>query len=587
MAAREESCIMYIVPSKPKLSIPFQLSPREEDDMTKLKDKFKDDISDRIAAARSNALSMAGVLLDDGGTQVVPARSSHTGGSVSIMGMASNSSGTANNATAAAGSLPEPANSKIGLLRALLAIGALQPAFFVLSTYNWLCDPFPEIADLLLRILNHSLTQYYDSSASPFAAKKASSEGKQANLQQARPRYSTQEKKVLPAPSSSFSISGRPIDTPRTHNSTWRDSTYFFAEWTDRLPVCQTSTEVLEIVGQILKLAGVHVGRNRELYIRLLRIAKSDASIDSASRIKWEAIIRMHLIPALALSDPNPSSSMELWDVIRTFHYTTRFALYGEWKDRSYKRFPELRVRRAEAERDAKGLLKRLSVDNVKQFGRSLAKIAHTNPCVLFEIALKQVQSYDNLIGPVVESARYLTPFGYDVLAYSLLDALSNPEKDRTKSDGTNISLWLQGLATFAGTLCKRWNIDVSFILQYILNQLRDGNPKDLVVLRELISKMTGIEPVSDLSDSQVVALGGGRTLQNEAISPTTMAEKKNVTKRSTTRLKLALSDSGLAVPLLIAVALQRQECVFGDDDAPLKYLGNLFDQVKYVFSDV
>lgn len=125
--------------------------------------------------------------------------------------------------------------------------------------------------------------------------------------------------------------------------------------------------------------------------------------------------------------------------------------------------------------------------------------------------------------------------------------------------------------------------MDVSYILQYILNQLLEGNPKDLIVLRELISKMTGVEPVSDLSDSQVVALGGGKTLQSEAVNPTTAIEKKNATKRSSLRLKLALQDSSLAIPLLIAVAIQRQECVFGDEDAPLKYLGNLFDQCQQV----
>ena len=553
--------------------------------MMKLKEKFKEDISDRITAARSNALSMAGVLMEDSSALTLPSRSSQSIGSVSIIGAAATASALANDTSKIVDApTVEAANTKIGMLKALLAIGALQPAFFILSTYPWLCDPFPEIADLLLRICNHSISTYYSSQASPFSSKKPGSTDKQANLQQARPRYSVQEKKILPPSVALFSTTGRPIDTPRTHNGSWRESVYFFTEWTDRLPTCQTHEELLEVVTQILKLAGVHAGRNRELFMRLMRIAKIETISDTPRKTRWESLIRMHLIPALALSDPNPSNSMELWEVLRNFHYTSRFAFYGEWKDRSYKRFPELRVRRAEAERDAKGLLKRLSVDNVKQFGRSLAKIAHTNPCVLFEIALNQVQSYDNLIGPVVESARYLTPFGYDVLAYSLLDALSNPEKERTKSDGTNISLWLQGLATFAGTLCKRWNIDVSFILQYILNQLRDGNPKDLVVLRELISKMTGIEPVSDLSDSQVVALGGGRTLQSEALNPTTATERKNVTKRSTTRLKLALSDSSLVVPLLIAVSLQRQECVFGDEDAPLKYLGNVFDQVRSHF---
>lgn len=563
----------------------LQLYPTKEEDMKALKEKFADDISDRIAAAKSNALSMAGVLSDDAPASLPlpPGRASlQSTGTVSIMGAA------ASNAAAATPAAPpsppkEPVNTRIALLRALLAVGALKPAFFILSTYPWLCDPFPEIAELLLRICNYSIQAYYYKNASAMLKQKSESENseKLSKLQSAKPRYSLADKKVLPATAPLLTITARPFEKSRSHNGTVRTPVYFYPEWTDELPICTTSDEVVEFNEQMLRLIGVHAGRNQEFFIKMLRIARVETRGQSATRSRWEAIVRMHIIPALSLSEPNPAAAHEVWGILRNFPYTTRFAIYGEWKDRLYKRLPELRVRRAEADRDAKGLLKRLSVDNVKQFGRSLAKIAHTNPCVLFEIALTQVQSYDNLIGPVVESARYFTNFGYDVLGYSLLDALSNPAKERTKSDGTNISLWLQGLATFAGTLCKRWNMDVSVILQYILNQLRSGNPKDLVVLRELITKMSNIEPVSDLSDSQVVALGGGKTLQSEALHPTTATPKKAATARSTARLKLALTDSGLTVPLLVAVALQRQECVFGDDEAPLKYLGNLFDSVS------
>lgn len=411
--------------------------------MNKLKDKFKDDISDRIMAAKSNALSMAGVLADDGPSSSLPQRPT---GSISIAGSAAAaaSAGEAAKQTDQQAKVTDPPNTRVGLLRALLSIGALQPAFFILSKYSWICEPHPDIADLLLRISNYSISELYKSRASPFALKPEEARRKQASLAQAKQRYSPTDKKMVAAPSPQLFITGRPLEMPKTHDKTWRDSTYFFSEWQDRLPIVKSSEELFELVSQVSKLIGVHAGRNMEFLNRLLRLIKAETLTESPLRKQWEGIIRMHLIPALALSEPNPASTMDLWDVLRNYPYITRFSFYGEWKDRSYKRFPELRVRKAEAERDAKGLLKRLSVDNVKQFGRSLAKIAHTNPAVLFEIALNQVQSYDNLIGPVVESARYLTPLGYDVLTYSLLDALSNPEKERTKTDGTNISLWLQ-----------------------------------------------------------------------------------------------------------------------------------------------
>ena len=83
---------------------------------------------------------------------------------------------------------------------------------------------------------------------------------------------------------------------------------------------------------------------------------------------------------------------------------------------------------------------------------------------------LSQIQLYDNLIGPVVDSLKYLTSLSFDVLSYSIIEALNNPEKDRTKHDGTSISLWLQSLSNFCGAVYKKYNIDLTGILQVCNN---------------------------------------------------------------------------------------------------------------------
>lgn len=101
-------------------------------------------------------------------------------------------------------------------------------------------------------------------------------------------------------------------------------------------------------------------------------------------------------------------------------------------------------MRKAEAEKEVKSILRRLSTDNVKQLGKSLAKVAHTNPTVIWSVVLNQVMSYDNLILPVIDAARYLTDLGYDVLAYCVLDALSGT-RNKTKEDGTSVAMWLSG----------------------------------------------------------------------------------------------------------------------------------------------
>ena len=87
---------------------------------------------------------------------------------------------------------------------------------------------------------------------------------------------------------------------------------------------------------------------------------------------------------------------------------------------------------------------RRLTKENVKPSGRQIGKLSHSNPTILFDYILSQIQKYDNLIAPVVDSLKYLTSLNYDVLAYCIIEALANPEKEKMKHDDTTISSWLQ-----------------------------------------------------------------------------------------------------------------------------------------------
>lgn len=86
---------------------------------------------------------------------------------------------------------------------------------------------------------------------------------------------------------------------------------------------------------------------------------------------------------------------------------------------------------------------------------------------------LVQIQTYDNLIVPVVDALKYLTSMSYDVLGYCVVEALVAAERNRFKHDGTSISLWLQSLASFCGYIFKKYNIELTGLLQYLANQLK------------------------------------------------------------------------------------------------------------------
>ena len=67
---------------------------------------------------------------------------------------------------------------------------------------------------------------------------------------------------------------------------------------------------------------------------------------------------------------------------------------------------------------------------------------------------LGQIQIYDNLIGPMVDSLKYITSLSYDVLGYCIIEALANPEKDRTKHDGT---VCRRGTRSLVDGFCDRY----------------------------------------------------------------------------------------------------------------------------------
>lgn len=142
-----------------------------------------------------------------------------------------------------------------------------------------------------------------------------------------------------------------------------------------------------------------------------------------------------------------------------------------------------------------------------------------------------------------------------------------------------------QGLASFTAHLCRRYSsIDPTPILHFVVHRLSNASPFDSIILRELISKMSGIEPIQALSDTEISAMGGGPILQIETVaSESRGALQTKPLQRSTDKLLTSLSDADLALPLLLLLAQQCQQCVYrvNVSEAVLKGLGSMADDVS------
>lgn len=345
-----------------------------------------------------------------------------------------------------------------------------------------------------------------------------------------------------------------------------------------------------------LNVLGAGMYLNAVLISKVCRIAASYLSDDdtfSSALVKktWMGVCANSVFAAMSLVLSNPPLSFEIWQVLKNLDYTQRFGLYGYWRDELYKKSVLLSFGKSLILGDIRRIMRRLTKENVRQYGRLIAKIAHSNPTIVFPVILDQIQAYDNLIQPVVDSLKYLTPLDFDVLMFALIDSLANPNKERLKEDGTNLSLWLQGLAVFTGSLFRKYHatVDVEGMLQYIVNQLRDGNAFDLVILSELIFRMGGIESIANLSDAHVEALAGGPLLLSEVLHNASVATAASASirpnKRANAKLVQALVSSHLGIPLWILLARQRGVSSFRGERGHLKLIGTLLDTGHAAFT--
>lgn len=156
-------------------------------------------------------------------------------------------------------------------------------------------------------------------------------------------------------------------------------------------------------------------------------------------------------------------------------------------------------------------------------------------------------------------------------------------------------------VSSFIGRLAKRYTaMPLEPLVQQIGNQLKRQSLADLITLKQLISKMSGIEVAQDLTKAQVACLAGGPLMQREAIDLTQIRhpppptddnermsrgrpKKPPVYDNSRHRLIQALQSSGLTLPILVAIAQAREACIFvaTENLGHTKQLGLAFDDVS------
>ncbi|XP_068227072.1 THO complex subunit 2 isoform X2 [Palaemon carinicauda] len=350
-------------------------------------------------------------------------------------------------------------------------------------------------------------------------------------------------------------------------------------------PPAYTFEDVCNTIFPMLCALGPHIYHDPGLIYKVLRVAKmalkqitmSGEGMRQDFYYEFLTVLDEVLLPSLSVLDSNPCLAEEIWEVVKVYPYQHRYKIYGRWKNETHTQHPILVKARTRLLKKAKFIMMRITKETIKPVSRGIGKLTHNNPGPIFHYILIQVQLYDNLIGPVVDSFKYLTSLSYDMLAYCIVEILSE-NKDRTANDAMAISPWLQSLSNFCGTVFKKYPMDLGGILQFVANQLKCEKSIDLLILREIVQKMGGIDTLEDLTSEQLDAMCGGELLRREAGQ---YQQERNI-KRSSVRLKEALLENNLAIPLLLLMAQQRNSVVYNQTESPhLKLVGKLYDQCQ------
>ena len=472
----------------------------------------------------------------------------------------------------------KPLEQKVSLLLQLLTIGAIPEALFLLGRFPWIIETHPEALQRIHRLLHVSLEKLYrKSQPSRATTMECHSKGLPDHDQTGMPKGSLRLTKPPPKKTNPWPYPDA-VNTKDNSNSSWR---YFWDEWADNVPVCETVDDVFTLCNTFLNVSGVNIGKDESLLAKLASIgAKSLAEDKSSNNLtRWHDLLKRLLVPALSHTHANASVVNAIWDLLRHYPTTTRYAIYAEWFEGQISRLPAMSAAFARARTETRGTMKRISLTTLSEMAKKMAKTSYSSPGIVFKVALEQLESYPNLIEAFVECAKYFTDLSYDVLVWSLLSSLGKSRSRTQAEHALTTSKWLQALSRFSGKVFRRYSVlDPTPVLSYVNAQLFKGNSTDLIILKEFIASMGGIVDSSDFTDYQVLSMAGGEYLRRHTLIRGQDKRFENI--KSSRRLIQALKDANLAARLLINLTQYRQAAIFQvpEDEAHIKYLSSLID---------
>lgn len=540
----------------------YKYFTRPDSSMEALEKKYKAELEDKIFRANASALALAAPLVDDEAEN----------------GSSSAATTTADKNKASNVSLNSMLkhNLEYQFLNAFLGNGLYWPSIYILSNYPFLAYVESEVQELMARLFGAIIEPLYRQ-ISPFSSLELSAFQQEKQIPFSRPL----NKVGLEEPVSSLLYCFKP--TARAFSN--KKLTYCYTEWNSDIPILQSSDDLIAISQQFLKFLGVFVSSDLEVFQKICEIVVSALKADSGaeSKQKWFNYYRNFLLSAVCAIEDNPIPIHKAYDILKFFDVEDRYNLYGELHQVLAKNNPHVKIFYGRAEKATKDVLKRLSKENVKQIMRKLAKISFANPLPCFLTILQQIESYDNLNSLVVETASFFSEYGWDNLTLAILMRLTASGRSNIQADGLNERQWNQSLASFIGKICLRYpeSVDLSTLILYLLKSFHSHEIAGLIVLKEMLSSMGGIQAITNLTPLQIDVINCGSSM-TRIVYKTIGDERFDKQVPGSTFCK-SLYKLDAVNEFLVLLCRANRNIISGDDFSHLKVLANKNDEVDAV----
>jgi hypothetical protein len=230
----------------------------------------------------------------------------------------------------------------------------------------------------------------------------------------------------------------------------------------------------LPAIMPLFKHLSVYVAHDPVLFTKLCRVLKEYLTLTATAGRDTAFVQEMllALLGALVMIPANASAASYVWDCIKELPYLDRYWIYSELQWKVYVSHPELSLKKAVCKEDLRKLYKATTMENVRKKRNQMGQLSHSQPLVVCESMLDQVQDKESMIEVCMESLHYCTSLTLDVLSYLIVEELGGSlmlNKPLMEDDDTNLGRWLMRLSTFvAGMYTKHPRVEMQGIYMYV-----------------------------------------------------------------------------------------------------------------------